>query len=423
MKKITAITLGYGMRSTAYSQYAIDHPNDFEVVAVAEPVDNKRNYAKTLHNLTDDRVFTDWKELAALPKIADFAIIGMQDHMHYEPAMQLIEKGYNLLLEKPMAPTAKECKDIAEAAEKKGVKVVVCHVLRFTKFWYKLKDIIDSGDIGDIMSLTHFENVGNLHQSHSYVRGNWRNSKESTPMILAKSCHDMDIIQWLIGKKCKKVQSFGSLTYFNENNRPEGAPDYCIQGCPKAEDCYYNAVKLYYEDKDNKWFRGVASNKVNPTDEDVMEAIKTGPYGRCVFACDNDVVDHQVVNLEFEGGITASFSMNAFNFGGRFIRIFGTSGEIYANMEENLIDVFSFKTREHTIYNNDNKIIGDITGGHGGGDTGIMVDMIKYMNNEMPSKSICSIRTSYMNHLIAFAAEESRIKGTVIDLDKYEQDI
>ncbi len=421
MKKLTAVILGYGMRGQAYAKYSVDHPEELEIVAVAEPVEDKLNLAKRQHNLLEDKCFTTWEQLADLPKIADFAVISMQDNMHCEQSLKMIEKGYNLLLEKPMAPTAHECKLISEAAEKKGVKIIVCHVLRFTQFFCKIKDIIDNGDLGDIMSMVHMENVNDLHQSHSFVRGNWRNSKESAPMILAKSCHDTDIIQWLIGKPCKKVQSFGSLTHFTKENRPEGAPDYCVQGCPKADECLYNAVKLYYDDKDNLWFRGVATNKVLPTDEEVMEAITTGPYGRCVYACDNDVVDHQVVNMEFEGGTTVSFSMNAFNKGGRFIRIFGTMGELYGDMDENTIEVFSFKTREFTNYNL-NKIGHDITSGHGGGDTGIMVDLMKYFGEDEQSKSICNINTSYMNHLICFAAEESRLNGTVIDLEKFAEE-
>ena len=277
MKKLTAVVLGYGMRGSTYAKYAIDHPEEIEIVSIAEPVDNKRKNAQKLHNIPDELAFTDWKQIADKPKMADFAIIAMQDNMHYEPALACIEKGYNLLLEKPMAPTAKECKEITRAAEKKGVKVIVCHVLRFTSFFCALKDIIDSGEIGDVMSVVHMENVGNIHQSHSFVRGNWRNTEESAPMILAKSCHDTDILQWLVGKECKKVQSFGSLTHFNSANRPEGAPDYCIQGCPKADECFYNAVKLYYDDKENMWFRKVCTDKVDPTDEDVLKAIQTGP--------------------------------------------------------------------------------------------------------------------------------------------------
>lgn len=422
MKQLTAVVAGYGMRGTAYADYSLEHGDELKITAVAEPVENKRENAKAKYGIDDAHLFTDWRELAAQPRMADFAIISMQDNMHYEPALAFIEKGYNLLLEKPMAPTAKECREITEAAEKKGVKVVVCHVLRFTQFWYKLKDMIDNGDIGDIVTIVHMENVGNLHQSHSYVRGNWRNTAESSPMLLAKSCHDIDILQWLIGKRCKRTQSFGSLTYFKPENRPEGAPDYCVQGCPKGDTCFYNAVKLYYDDKDNDWFRGVAANKVNPTDEDVMKAITDGPYGRCVFACDNDVVDHQVVNLEYEGGVTASFTMNAFDQGGRFIRIFGTEGEIYAEMENGTIDLFSFASREHTIIDLD-KINGDITGGHGGGDTGIVVDALKYFSGEPTSKSVCDVRTSYLNHVTAFAAEDARLKGTVVDVEEFESKV
>ncbi len=423
MKRVTAVIFGYGSRGNSYAQYAIQHPEELEIVAVADPVEAKRETAKRQHNLSDNQLYEDWKEVAEKPKMADFAIIAMQDNMHFETALAMIEKGYHLLLEKPMAPTAIECKKITEAAEEKGVKVVVCHVLRFTKFWYKLKDMIDNGDVGEIMSIIHMEKVGNVHQSHSYVRGNWRREDESSPMIMAKSCHDTDILQWLIGKECKKVQSFGSLVHFTKENRPEGAPDYCVKGCPVADTCPYNAIKLYYDNKNNLWFRGVATNKVEmPSDEEVWEAISHGPYGRCVYACDNDVVDHQVVNMEFEGGCTVSFTMNAFNAGGRNIQIFGTKGEITADMEAGTIDLYLFETGKKTRINI-GEVDGELTGGHGGGDTGIMIDMVKYINDEATSKSICSLRESYLSHLICFAAEESRAKDIVVDLEEFSKDL
>ena len=421
MKKLTAVCLGYGMRGQIYSKYACDNPDQLEIVAVAEPVESKKAFAKERHNLPDDKIFNCWSEIAALPKMADFAMICTQDKMHLEPALACIEKGYNLLLEKPMAPTAEECKIITEAAEKKGVKVIVCHVLRFTKFYYALKEIIDSGELGDIASVIHMENVGNLHQSHSFVRGNWHNESESAPMILAKCCHDMDILQWLIGKECKKVQSFGSLTHFTSENRPDGAPDYCLDGCPHSETCFYDPIRFYVNDPDNGW-RDVVADKVNPTDKEVYEALKRGPYGKCVYACDNDVVDHQVVNLEFDGGCTVSFTMSAFNEGGRFTRIFGTKAEAYADIEAGTIDIYSFKTKEHKLIEL-NKIGGTIFEGHNGGDTGIIIDVLKYFRDEEPSKSICSLRTSYLNHLICFAAEKSRHNDTIIDLSEFSDAI
>jgi predicted dehydrogenase len=418
MGKIQAVVLGYGNRGASYSDYAVKHPDELEIVAVADPIANRLQYAAQLHGLPEDRIFTDWRQIADQPKMANFAIIATQDHMHLEPALAMIEKGYNLLLEKPMATTPAECKQITEAAEKKGVGIIVCHVLRFTSFWTTLKGIIDSGAIGKVMSITHMENVGNRHQSHSFVRGNWRKTSEATPMILAKCCHDTDLIQWLIGKSCKKVQSFGSLTYFTKENKPAGAPARCTDGCPHADTCFYNAIKLYYDDKNNTWFRSVIANTVtNPSDEAVMEALRTGPYGRCVYDCDNDVVDHQIVNMEFEDMTTASLSMNAFNKGGRFIRIFGTEGEITMG-EGKWFDVYSFADRQTTQVPIDT-IGNSISSGHGGGDVGIMIDAVNYFGNGIASPSVCDIRMSYLSHLIAFAAEESRLTGTVVDLEEY----
>ena len=232
MKKMTAIVVGFGARGARYAEYSMKYPEELEIVAAADPIPNRLESAKNRHNIPDDMLFTNWKDLAALPKMADFAIVGTQDNMHYEPALALIDKGYDLLLEKPMAPTAWECKAITEAAEKKGVKVVVCHVLRYTDFWGKLKDLLDEGAIGEIKSIIHMENVGNEHYAHSYVRGNWRNAAESSCMILAKSCHDMDLLQWLIGKECKKVHSFGSLTHFNHEKQTRGRTGSLHSGLP-----------------------------------------------------------------------------------------------------------------------------------------------------------------------------------------------
>lgn len=422
MKKLTAVIVGYGDRGYAYSTYAVDHPDELAIVGVAEPNPVRRETAQKRHGIPADGLYASWENLAAQPKMADFAIIGTQDNMHYAPALALIDKGYHLLLEKPMAPTPQECKAITEAAEKKDVKVVVCHVLRFTQFWGTIKGIIDSGRLGRIISVIGMENVGHTHQSHSFVRGHWRNSKESTCMIMAKCCHDMDIYQWILGKKCKQVHSFGGLSYFTKENQPEGAPDRCIEGCPVADTCHYNAVKLYCE-SDNVWFRRTAA-KTNemPTDEQVLEAIKTGPYGRCVYCCDNDVVDHQIVNLEYEDGCTLSFTMNAFNGGGRNVRIFGTEGELVSSRDEKTLELYTFDTCQWEKIEIE-RAGNDITSGHGGGDTGIMVDILSLLRGETPSDSICEVRTSYENHITGFAAEESRLTNKVVSIAEYEKNI
>ena len=422
MKKLSAIIIGYGNRGYAYSQYSVDHPDELEIVAIADLNPIRRETARTRHNIPAEGLYTDWKDLAAKPKMADFAMVTVQDNMHHEVALALIEKGYHLLLEKPMAPTPQECKDITEAAEKKGVKVVVCHVLRFNQFWRTIKRVIDSGRLGKVMNIIAQEEVGHLHNSHSYVRGEWRNTAESSCMIMAKCCHDMDILQWILGQKCKYVQSFGRLSYFRKENQPAGAPDRCLDGCPVADTCHYNAVKVYPKGTSEYFRRTAAGTNEMPTDEQVMEAIKEGPYGRCVFACDNDVVDHQVVNLEYEDGCTVSFTMTAFSEGYRGIRIFGTEGELVSSREQDYLELYPFDTRKWERIDID--VTGnDIASGHGGGDTGIMVDILSLLRGEIPSDSICEVRTSYENHITGFAAEESRLTNKVVSIEEYEKSL
>ena len=423
MKKLSAVVVGFGGRGATYAKYAMEHPQELEILAVADPNPTRRETAAQRHGIPEEKLYTTWEELAAQPKMADFAILATQDNMHHAPALALIEKGYHLLLEKPMAPTARECKEITETAERKGVKVVVCHVLRFTNLWRAIKKAIDDGRLGKIMSVIAMENVGHIHQSHSFVRGDWRNTEESTCMIMAKCCHDMDILQWLLGSRCVQVQSFGSRSHFRPENRPEGAPDRCIEGCPHGDSCYYNAVKLYLEDKENLWFRRTAAQTIDmPTDEQVVEALKTGWYGRCVYACDNDVVDHQVVNMQFDDGCTVSFTMNAFNEGGRGIRVFGTKGELVYEPGAEVLKIFPFETRQWEDI--PFKGVGnDITSGHGGGDTGIMIDLLALLRGETPSKSVCEVRTSYENHLIGFAAEQARLENRVVSLADFDRSI
>lgn len=418
MKKLNVILIGAGSRGKIYTDHMVDER--FHVVAVAEPVKEQRDYVKKLHGIPDEMCFESWEELLSLPKFADVAIITTSDSLHYEPAMKAIALGYNLLLEKPVAPTYKECKEIADFAKEKNAKVLVCHVLRYTPFFRKIKDFINNGALGDVLSVHHSECVGNVHQSHSFVRGNWGNEKKSSNMLLAKSCHDMDILQWLVGSRCKQVSSFGSLSFFKKENAPEGAPEYCIEGCPYADTCYYNAVKLYLEDEENDWFRNACTKKVKPSNAAVEEAIRTTQYGKCVYKCDNDVVDHQVVNIEYENGAVASFNMCAFNQGGRYIRIMGTNGEIYGDMEGNMIDYYSFATREHTLINPlDEKLSGDITGGHGGGDKGLVDILYKYIVEDYDGDMLSEIGISVENHATAFAAEKARVENRVISMKEF----
>jgi len=419
MKTLKVVLIGAGNRGKTYTGHMKNH-GGFEVVGVAEPIPERREYARKTHNIPEENCFDTYETLLARPKFADIAIISTSDALHYAPAMMAIEKGYNLLLEKPAAPTAKECADIANAAKAKGVKALVCHVLRYTPYWSRMKQLIEEGKIGEVVSIHHAECVGNEHQSHSYVRGNWGNTAKSSNMLLAKSCHDIDLMQWLVGSKCSKAQSFGSLTYFRRENAPEGSPEYCIEGCPHADTCYYNALKLY--DMNHHWKKyAFVFEKLEDLNEKIIEeGLRTTQFGKCIFKCDNDVVDHQVVNLEFENGATASFNMCAFNKGGRYIRIMGTDGELSGSHGSDTITYFDFKTRTLTDYHPSKENIDEtIAGGHGGGDSGIVNALYKYMAEDICDSKLSEIAISVENHLIVFAAEESRLESKVVDVKEF----
>lgn len=419
MDRIKVVLIGAGNRGTTYTDIMSQYPEKFEVVAVAEPIESRRKHIQTLHHIPDSMCFSDYHPLFALGKIADLAIIATMDRQHFEPAMFAIELHYDIMLEKPIAPTAEECIKINEAAQKNKVRVLVCTVLRYTAFFNKLKEIVDSGVIGKVMAISHTEAVGNIHQTHSFVRGNWGNEGRSSAMLLQKSCHDIDILQWLLQKKCRKVQSFGTTSFFRRENTPEGAPEYCIQGCPKGDECPYNAVKLYYDDKENDWFRTTSTREYAPDDEMVKHAISTTQYGKCVFRCDNDVVDHQTVNLYFDDDVTVTFQMNCFCTGGRCIHIMGTKGDIHASMdgENTPIKVRDLVTGEEIQIPMSGK--DGIQGGHGGGDEGIIQTLYQYIMGQYKGKSVPEIEESCYNHLIVFAAEESRAENTVVDVEQF----
>ncbi len=418
MQILTAVLIGAGNRGTAYADLMKKMDGKFQVVAVAEPVESRREYIRRQWNLPKERCYLGWRELLSQGKIADLALICTQDQDHLAPALEGISQGYDLLIEKPVSPEPKECLQVAQAAQRAGVRVVVCHVLRYTPFFQTIKACIDSGRLGEIISINHEECVGNVHQSHSYVRGNWGNRSRSACMLLAKSCHDIDILQWLIGKKCKKVQSFGSLRHFRAENAPVGAPERCIDGCPVADSCPYNAVKLYLEDKNNYWFRSTSTGESDPMDAQVEYVLRTAQYGKCVYKCDNDVVDHQVVNMLFEDEVTVTFTMCAFNKGGRFIHIMGTKGELRGAMDDGTpIKVYDFRTQQTEVIPMQSK--DGVNGGHGGGDAGIVSTLYDYLTGAYAGNAISDIGISVENHLIVFAAEQARETMSVVDMEEY----
>ncbi len=424
MKKLTAIIIGAGSRGSAYAKHMKELAEKFEIVGISEPIEARRDRIKTWFPIPEENCYSNYKDLLSRPKMADVAVIATQDNMHTEPALMAIEKGYDLLLEKPVAQTPEECIQICKAAKEKGVKVLVCHVLRYSPFYKKVKELLMNGVIGDVMSVMAVEAVGNIHQSHSYVRGDWKSEQESTPMLLAKCCHDLDIIQWLLDKDCKKVSSFGELTYFKPENAPEGAPKRCYgTDCPARETCPYDVNKVYLGDAGRDFMkyacaRGFAKESATPDKEDIIQGLKNTGFGDCAFYAGNNVVDHQIVNMEFEGGVTASLTMNAFNQGGRYIRIFGTKGELYANHSDTKITLFTFEDRQ-IKYVDVQKTEESIEGGHGGGDLGIVVELYDYLVGDYKGFCAADIEDSIRNHLIGFAAEKARHNDTVENIAEY----
>ena len=409
MEPITAVVLGAGSRGTIYASYAEAHPEELQIVGVAEPRPDRLKQFGDRFNVPEEHRYASWEDLLNGPKLADAAFVCTMDDQHTEPALKALAAGYHILLEKPMSPSEEECRAIERASREAGKTMAVCHVLRYTPFYQTLKSLIDKGEIGKICAITQIENVGYWHQAHSFVRGNWRNSNETSPMILQKSCHDMDILLWLVGQDCKRVASFGSLDHFKPENAPEGVPMRCLDGCPHSESCPYYAPKIYLTGKTN-WPVDVLTTDLTP--EGITKALKEGPYGRCVYHCDNNVVDRQVVTMEFSEGAVGSFIMTAFTADfSRQLKIMGLEGQIQADMGSQTIVLHRFGEEPRTIPLD----MGPEASGHGGGDFGLMRDFISVLRSGGESRS--SARASLQSHLICFAAEKARLEGKVVDVE------
>jgi len=403
---VTAIVLGAGVRGWgAYGSYGRKFPDELQVVGVADPIPYKRERMSRAFKIPAENQFFTWEEVFKRPKFADAIIISTPDDLHYGPAMAGLQMGYHLLLEKPIAQTWKECNDILKLTEKKKAIVAVGHVLRYSPYFLKIKEIIDSGKIGDVVSVQHLEQVSYLHMSHGYVRGSWGNTKKSNPIILSKSCHDTDMLRWLINKPCTRVSSLGSLKFFRKENAPKGAPLRCTDGCPAEKECPFSAKRVYLEMR-------YGLNRLNletVNEETILRELKNGPYGRCVFHCDNDVVDHHVSIFEFENQITASFHLVGHSHhGSRITHVFATKGDLYG--DELSIVATQILTGEQEKW--DISMV-KIDSDHGGGDDGLTRNFVKAVRLNDPNYLTSTIQASMASHLMGFKAEESRKKGTV----------
>ena len=418
MKQVKILIVGCGARGSGYGRFVLQCPERAKVVAIAEPIPERRNAVGDAHNVPPEYRFNSWEDVARLPRLADAVLICTQDQMHEAPAIAFAQLGYDILLEKPMAPTAESCRRIVAAVKKAGVLFAVCHVLRYTAYTRKLKEVLASGAIGEIINIQHLEPVGYWHQAHSFVRGNWRNEEESSFMLLAKCCHDVDWLRYVMNRPCRQVQSFGTLKHFRPECAPKGATARCLD-CPSEieKNCPYSAIKIYLRDRLDKGHSGWPVNVLahDVTRETILDALRNGPYGRCVYACDNDVVDNQVVNMIFDNGSTISMTMTAFNaHSGRLTRIFGTRGSI--DTDSNTMTLFDFLTDKKTVIDTAVKNDGGILSGHGGGDGGLMDAFISAVAEQDPSKILSGTDETLESHLMVFAAEESRKNGKVMDI-------
>jgi predicted dehydrogenase len=402
-RPVTAAIMGAGGRGRTYAGYAQAFPEELKIVGVAEPIPNRNEFLAKGHGIPPARRWDTWERAFEVPKFCDAIIITTPDHLHYGPAMAALKMGYHLLLEKAIAQSWTQCNDILALARRTKAIVGICHVLRYTPYFRMMKHVVDSGRLGRLLSIQHLEPVEHIHMSHSFVRGNWRNSRESNPMLLSKSCHDLDILRWVAGRACTKVQSFGSLRLFREDMAPPGAPARCADGCPVESKCPFSALEIYLRRK--TWL----GHKDTPGDDDasIREWLGRTNYGRCVYRCDNDVVDNQVVNLEF-GDISASFAMEGLtSYAGRRTRIMGARGDLVG--DENQLDVYDFYAKERFLWT----VLehGRVESGHGGGDNGLVRDWVQAVGRSDESLLTTTLEASMESHLIGFTAERSRLEG------------
>ena len=416
---VSIAIVGAGHRSVAYAEYALEHPERMRVVAVADPDPGRRNALAERHGIPPERQLASYEGLVRGERMADAVINGTMDRLHYRSSLPLIERGYHMLLEKPIASTESEVRELVDAAHTHDVTVMICHVLRYAPFYVALQEALSAGEIGELIALHTSENVSYHHMAVGFIRGRWNNSERSNPMILAKCCHDLDIIAWLLSSvQPRRVASFGSLKQFTRANAPAGSTDRCLGGCAIEPTCPYSARANYIDQ--GLWgfyaFEGIEHLR-DSTLEQKLESLRLdNPYGRCVWRCDNDVVDHQSVIIEFANGVTASHDMFcATSRSSRTIHLVGSKGEIEGDLESGRLVVKHPARTPSGFF--ERQIQLNTTGdSHGGGDLRLVEDFVSVLRKEPVSRATTRIEDSLNGHLLAFAAERARLEGRVIEI-------
>ena len=411
-RPLRVAVVGLGGRGSTYARaISTGHRGEAEIVQIAERRDFHRDRVADSLGLQSDAVFTDWHDLVTAERVADAVIIATQDRDHRSAIEAFAAAGYDILCEKPLAGTEGDCAAAVEAASAAGVFLGVCHVLRYTPNTRRITQLLADGAIGDIVAIHHLEPIGWFHFAHSFVRGPWRRHDESGPMLLTKSCHDIDWLSYIVGSPAKRVSSFGSRSLFTAANKPAGATDRCTT-CPVEPECAYSAVAMYHAGLDGAEPEDYFTEIIAPemTLAAVDEALLIGPYGRCVFASDNDVVDHQVVSLEYANGVTAAFTLAAATrHEDRRTSIFGSEGQITS--DGSTVEVYDFRRRQTAMY--------DVTGdgsGHGGGDGAMLAAYLDALRLGEPEQFSSHGGASLATHRVVFAAERARTTGTVVAL-------
>ena len=404
-RQISVVVIGIGNRGSVYARYSKKFPHVMKVAGIVDNnVQRLERYGKD-YGVPKERLFKSLEEFYATPKFCDAVIISTPDHLHYEPSLKVMQMGYHLLLEKPMCQTEKECRDVLEMAHKTGRIVGLCHVLRFAPYFVALRGAIQSGIIGEVVNVQHMEPIEHKHMAHSYVRGNWPLADKTTPIILAKSCHDLDIMRWLVNKPCEVISAEGSLHLFRKENMPEGATERCTDGCPHEKECPYSAIHIYVEKQKHIHVFDLPRKDPNL----ILEKLKTTNYGRCVYRCENDQCDHYVATIRFKDNVTASFTMDAFTpWGGRRTRIMGTTG--YIEGDGTKFTLYTFRDNKKRVWHKNVKEMAEYKhAGHGGGDHALARDFVEAVAAQDPTKLSSTIDASIESHIIGFKAEKSRL--------------
>lgn len=403
-KPVTAILIGAGNRGNVYADYALIHPDELKITGIAEQDAVRNGRFARKHAISAENRFYNWNDVFEREKFADAIIIATPDQLHAQPCLQALHLGYDVLLEKPIALTEQDCRMILQKAKSTGRIVGVCHVLRYAPYFRQLKEIISSGTIGNVVSVQHIEPIGYAHMAHSYVRGNWHNSKKTSPIVLAKSCHDTDILRWLIDEPIEDVQCFGGLRLFTKENAPAGSTARCTDGCAVESTCPFSALQIYYRDRKRLYVFDLPEQRKH-WDYIILKRLKTTDFGRCVYDMDNDQPDHLTINMRFGNNVTAAFSMEGLtSYEGRCTRIMGTKGDIVGDMENYTIT--DFKTGQETSWSLK-------TDFHGGGDHRLVQDWVQAVGHQNAAILSSTIDVSVVSHLMAFAAEKSRVNHTI----------